>query len=152
MWARSSDGLETNAPAQNVTMFPLFMLGNITRIQWIANQVFTLFPFFFRKITTILLREFFTDSGNSWRTWEFHLAVVYAVIRKILRWHIRYGRNFHIRESCEIWNVQSQHVKKLCLLAGESNPALPRSGDGGFRHWQAGVSEWWILLLYWPIY
>ena len=25
------------------------------------------------------------------------------------------------------------------LLAGESNPALPRSGDGGFRHWQAGV-------------
>ena len=24
--------------------------------------------------------------------------------------------------------------EKCCLLAGESNPALPRSGDGGFRH------------------
>jgi hypothetical protein len=30
--------------------------------------------------------------------------------------------------------------KNFCLLAGESNPALPRSGDGGFRQWQAGVS------------
>ena len=26
------------------------------------------------------------------------------------------------------------------LLAGESNPALPRSDDGGFRQWQAGIS------------
>ena len=33
------------------------------------------------------------------------------------------------------------YCKNLHLLAGESNPALPRSGDGGFRHWQAGVSE-----------
>jgi hypothetical protein len=30
--------------------------------------------------------------------------------------------------------------QNYCLLAGESNPALPRSGDGGFRQWQAGVS------------
>jgi hypothetical protein len=31
------------------------------------------------------------------------------------------------------------------LLAGESNPALPRSDDGGFRQWQAGVSA--LLLI-----
>ena len=30
-------------------------------------------------------------------------------------------------------------VKTKGLLAGESNPALPRSDDGGFRQWQAGV-------------
>ena len=35
--------------------------------------------------------------------------------------------------------------RKKILLAGESNPALPRSVDGGFRLWQAGVSVTSIL-------
>ena len=36
-------------------------------------------------------------------------------------------------------NTWSHPTLAKYLLAGESNPALPRSDDGGFRQWQAGV-------------
>ena len=63
-------------------------------------------------------------------------------VRKVCRngWHC-FNKTIFTRAIVSLFSLLRRAicVEQKDLLAGESNPALPRSGDGGFRHWQAGV-------------
>ena len=63
-----------------------------------------------------------------------------VLVSLLLLWYMKRVNKAMTSASQQLINVQLGKSVP-CLLAGESNPALPRSGDEGFRHWQAGVSD-----------